>query len=74
MTAVDARRRRKGDDRSRINRWTTALGDQDAATITTRQIERVLIELQSEGRKAGTVVRHLTVLKAMLNRARRLGF
>jgi integrase len=71
-TAVDARRRRKGDDRSRIKRWVTAFGDQDAATITPRQIERVLTELQSEGREAGTLVRHLTVLKAMLNRAKRL--
>lgn len=72
-TAVDARRRRKGDDRSRIKRWVTAFGDQDAAIITPRQIERVLSELQSEGREAGTLVRHLTVLKAMLNRAKRLG-
>lgn len=73
MTAVDARRRRKGDDRSRINRWITALGEQDAATITPRQIERALTEIQTSGRKAGTVVRHLSVLKAMLNRAKRLG-
>ena len=72
-TAVDARRRRKGDDRSRIKRWVTAFGDQDAAIITPRQIERVLSDLQSEGREAGTLVRHLTVLKAMLNRAKRLG-
>jgi len=73
MTAVDARRRRKGDDRSRIKRWVTAFGDQDAATITPRQIERVLTDLQTEGREAATLVRHLTVLKAMLNRGKRLG-
>jgi integrase len=73
MTAVDARRRRKGDDNSRIKRWITAFGDQDAASITPRQIERVLTDLQTEGREAATMVRYLTVLKAMLNRAKRLG-
>jgi len=72
-TAVDARCRRKGDDRSRIKRWVTAFGDQDAATITPRQIERVLTELQAKGREPATLVRYLTVLKAMLNRAKRVG-
>src|SRR5687768_12363333 len=34
---TDSRRQRKGDDRARMNRWVTAFGDQDAATITPRQ-------------------------------------
>jgi len=73
MTAVDARRRRKGDDRSRIKRWITAFGDQDAVTITPRQIERVLSDLQTEGREPATLVRYLTTLKAAFNRGKRLG-
>lgn len=73
MTVVDARRRRKGDDRSRIKRWITTFGDQDAATITPRQIERVLTDLQTEGREPATLVRYLTTLKAAFNRAKRLG-
>ena len=44
-TAVDARRRRKGDDKSRIDCWVQAFGDQDGKTITARQIERVLTQL-----------------------------
>lgn len=72
MAAVDARRRRKGDDQSRVKRWVGAFGDQDAATITPRQIEQVLTDLQTEGRAAATMLRHLTVLKAILNRAKRL--
>src|ERR1044071_4101671 len=44
LQTVEARRRRKGDDQSRINRWLSAFGDQDAATITIRQIERVLTD------------------------------
>ena len=70
---VDSRRARKGDDLARMNRWITAFGEQDAATITPRQIEKVLTTLQAEGKEPATMVRHLTVLKATLNRARRLG-
>ena len=73
MTAVDARRRRKGDDNSRIKRWVSAFADQYAATITPRQIERVLTDLQQDGREAATLVRYLTTLKAAFNRAKRLG-
>jgi integrase len=70
---VDARRRRPGDDRARLACWRTAFGDQDANTITARQIERVLGDLQREGRQPATVLRYLTVLKAVFNRGRRLG-
>jgi integrase len=70
---VDARRRRPGDDRARLSRWRTAFGDQDANTITTRQIERVLADLQGERRQPATVLRYLTVLKAVFNRGKRLG-
>src|SRR5713226_7503711 len=73
IAAVDARRRRKGDDRSRAKHWLDAFGDQDAATITPRQIERVLTDLQASGREPATLVRHLTTLKAAFNRAKRLG-
>ena len=73
IAAVDARRRRKGDDRSRAKHWLDAFGDQDAATITPRQIERVLTDLQTKGREPATLVRYLTTLKAVFNRAKRLG-
>ena len=73
LHVTDSRRRRKGDDRSRMKRWLSAFGEQDAATITARQIEKVLTDLQAEGRKPATLLRHLTVLKATFNRARRLG-
>src|SRR5262249_24345218 len=73
LKTVEARRRRKGDDQSRINRWLTAFGDQDASTITIRQIEKVLTDLHSQGMQPATLVRHLTVLKAAFNRAKRLG-
>ena len=73
MQAVDARRRRKGDDQARMNRWMTAFHDHDAATITPRQIERVLSDLQTEGKQPATLLRHLAVLKATFNRAKRLG-
>jgi len=71
--AVEMRGRRKGDDQSRINRWLAAFGDQDASTITIRQIEKVLTDLQNDGMQPATLVRHLTVLKAAFNRAKRLG-
>jgi len=51
----------------------SAFGEQDANTITPRQIERVLTELQTELRKPATVLRYLTVLKAARNRGKRLG-
>jgi integrase len=73
LQVVDARRRRKGDDHARMNRWITAFGDQNATTITPRQIERVLGDLQEEGKQPATLVRHLAVLKATFNRAKRLG-
>ncbi|HKQ34015.1 MAG TPA: site-specific integrase [Nitrospiraceae bacterium] len=70
---VDARRRRSGDDHARLSRWKAVFGDQDANTITARQIERVLADLQNEGRLPATVLRYLTVLKAVFNRGKRLG-
>src|SRR5438046_2424894 len=73
MAATDSHRRRKGDDVSRVKRWIAAFGEQDAATITARQIEKALTTLQSEGREPSTLQRHLTVLKATFNRAQRLG-
>ena len=71
--AVDARRRRKGDDKSRIDCWLNAFGDQDAKTITARQIERVLTQLTDQQKKPGTIARYLVVLKAIFNNAMRLG-
>jgi len=73
IQSTDARRRRKGDDNARINRWVTAFGDQDANTITIRHIEKVLTEPQNDGMQPATLLRHLTVLKAAFNRAKRLG-
>ena len=73
VQAVDAHRRRKGDDTARMHRWITAFGEQDALTISPRQIERVLMNLQAEGKQPATLVRHLAVLKATFNRAKRLG-
>lgn len=69
---LDSRRNRKGDDHARMRRWISAFGDQDAATITARQIEKVLSTLQNEGKQPATLVRHLTVLRATFNRAKRL--
>ena len=73
VQTVDAGRRRKGDDSARMHRWTATFGDQDATTITPRQIERVLRDLQTQGKQPATLVRHLAVLKATFNRAKRLG-
>mgnify|MGYP001569278893 CR=1 FL=1 len=73
LKTVEARRRKKGDDQSRMNRWLCAFGNQDASTITIRQIEKVLTDLQDKGMKPATLVRHLTVLRAAFNRAKRLG-
>lgn len=70
---VDARRRRPGDDTARLHRWLAAFGEQDAHTITPRQIERVLVDLQGEQCAPATVLRYLTVLKAVFNRGKRLG-
>jgi hypothetical protein len=67
-TIVDARRRRPGDDRARLSCWKAAFGEQDANTITARQIERVLAALQGEGREPATVLRYLKVLIAVFNR------
>ena len=73
LATIEARRRRKRDDQARMNRWLVAFGDQDANTITVRQIEKVLTNLQNAGKQPATLVRHLTVLKAAFNRAKRLG-
>ena len=70
---MDARRRRKADDQSRLTRWIAAFGDQVAATISPRQVERILTDLQTEGKQPATLIRYLTVLKAILNRGTRLG-
>lgn len=56
-----------------MNRWLAAFGEQDTATITPRQIEKILSDLQTEGKEPATLLRHLTVLKATFNRAKRLG-
>jgi hypothetical protein len=53
LKIVDSRRSRKGDDHSRMKRWVSAFGDQDAATISARQIERVLAELPRRRTKTG---------------------
>jgi len=67
---VDANRRgRVGDDRSRIQRWIDAFGDQDAKTITLSKIRGVLSALRKDKKQPATVHRHLTVLKAILNHA-----
>lgn len=58
---------------ARMNRWLAVFGDQDAATISVRQIEKVLTKLQNDGKQPATLLRHLTVLKAAFNRAKRLG-
>jgi integrase len=73
IQALDARRHRKGDDKARIDRWLSHFSNQDATTISPRQIEQVLARLQGEGKQPATLVRHLTVLKAVFNRAIRLG-
>jgi len=66
---LDANRRgRKGDDRSRIQRWINAFGDQDAKTIEPKQVQRVLLDFHREGLQPSTIERHLTVLMAILNR------
>ena len=66
---VDTNRRgRKGDDRSRIQRWINAFGDQDAKTLEPKQVQRVLLDLHREELKPSTIERHLTVLMAILNR------
>ncbi len=70
---VDARRRRKGDDKSRVDRWIKELGDRDINKITPRHIERVLASMLDEGYAPGTVLRSFTVLRALLNDAKRLG-
>jgi len=67
---VDANRRgRVGDDKSRIQKWVDAFGDQDARTLTLSQIRGVLSSLRQDKKKPATIHRHLTVLKAILNHA-----
>jgi hypothetical protein len=48
LKIVDSRRSRKGDDLSRMTRWARAFGDQDAATISARRIERVLASFRTK--------------------------
>jgi len=73
LDRVNSRRGKTNEDKARMDRWKTAFGNQDAKTITTRQIEREIHKLAEEGKKPGTVIRYLTVLKATLNNAKRLG-
>jgi integrase len=70
---VDTRRRRKGDDKARIDCWVRAFGDQDSKTITVRQIERELTQLANQKKAPGTIARYLVVLKAIFNNGSRLG-
>ena len=65
---LQARRRRKGDDGARMKRWLKAFADQDTKTITVRQIEKVLTGLQNDGMQPATLLRHLAVLKAVMNK------
>lgn len=65
---VDANRRgREGDDRSRIQRWIGAFGDQDAKAIIPAQVQGVLNGMLKDAYAPATVHRHLVVLKAILN-------
>ena len=73
LARVDARRRRKGDDQSRMNRWIQALGNLNVCKISPRHIEQVLTAMTLDGYAPATVLRHLAVLKATLNDAKRLG-
>lgn len=73
LAEVDARRRRKGDDKARAEKWIEAFGDEDAGTIKPAEIERVLTTLRVADYEAATCVRYLTVLKAALSRGVRLG-
>ncbi len=73
IARIDARRKRKGDDKSRIDRWIAELGDLDINKMGPRHIEKVLSALAEEGYQPGTVLRFFGVLKAALNDARRLG-
>ena len=57
IQSLEARQRRKGDDKSRIDRWLAAFGDQDMNTITIRQIEKVLTKLQADGLQQATLLR-----------------
>ena len=73
ITRIDARRKRKGDDKSRIDRWIAELGDLDINKIGPRHIEKVLTALADEKYQSGTILRFFGVVKAALNDARRLG-
>ncbi len=73
IARIDARRKRKGDDKSRIDRWIAELGDLDINKIGPRHIEKVLTMLAEESYQPGTVLRFFGVVKAALNDARRLG-
>lgn len=59
IARIDARRKRKGDDKSRIDRWIGELGDLDINKITPRHIERVLTSLTAEKYQPGSVLRFL---------------
>jgi|GEM_PF-3222892 len=49
VKTLEARQRRKGDDKFQNKRWLAAFGDQDMNNITIRQIEKVLTGLQADG-------------------------
>ena len=53
INRIDARRKRKGDDKSRIDRWIAELGDLDISKIDPRHIEKVLTTLAEEGYAPG---------------------
>lgn len=73
IARIDALRKRKEDERSRINRWIAELGDLNIDKIGQRHIEKVLAALAEEGYQPGTVLRFFGVVKTALNDARRLG-
>ena len=73
INRIDARRKRKGADKSRIDRWIGELGDLNIDKIGPRHIEKVLSALANEGYQPGTILRYFAFLKAALNDARRLG-
>ena len=56
-----------------MNRWIQALGNLNVCKISPRHIEQVLTAMTFDGYAPATVLRHLTVLKATLNDAKRLG-
>ena len=76
-------RRRKGDDRARVQYWVDRFGKQDVETITTSHIEQAIKELRApliersgrlakgQQRSHETARRYFGTLHAILERARR---